>query len=141
MVRIVLNAVCLLLLMTGSVFAAEELAVIVNKENSNAVDRAMISKIYLGNISRWPSGGAVVALDQPEESPTTAAFAARIVGKPIRSIKDLWAQNVFTGKAIPPKVLANDEEVKKMVARSKNSIGYIKSSSADNSVKVVFTVR
>ena len=141
MVRIVLSTVCLLLLMTGSVFAAEELAVIVNKENSNAVDRAMITKIYLGNISRWPAGGAVIALDQPEESPTTVAFAARVIGKPIRSIKDLWAQNVFTGKAIPPKVLVNDEEVKKMVARSKNSIGYIKSSSADSSVKVVFTVR
>lgn len=141
MVRIVLSTVCLLLFMTGSVFAAEDLVVIVNKENSNAIDRAMITKIYLGNISRWPSGGAVVALDQPEESPSTVAFAARVIGKPIRSIKDFWAQNVFTGKAIPPKVLTNDEEVKKMVARSKNAIGYIKSSSADNSVKVIFTMR
>lgn len=131
----------LLLSAASMAFAAENIAVIVNRENTNTIDRAMIAKIYLGSISRWPSGGTIVAYDQPEDNASTSTFAARVLGKPVRVIKDIWAQNVFTGKAIPPKILSSDDEVKKAVARSRNTIGYIRAGSVDNSVKVVFTVQ
>lgn len=141
MFKTLLILVSLLLITASQAFAAEDIAVIVNKENNNAIDRAVVRKIYLGSASRWASGGAIVALDQPEDSAPAATFAAKVIGKSVAAIKDIWAQNVFTGKAIPPKVLPSDEEVKRMVARSKNAIGYIKSSSADTSVKVILNVR
>lgn len=140
MLRISLLISFLLLLLACPGFAADDVAVIVNKENSNTIDRAMIGKIYLGYVSRWASGGTIVALEPPEDSPVAAAFATKVIGKPLRAIKDIWAQNVFTGKSVPPKALASDEEIKKRVAGSKNAIGYIKASSADNSVKVILTV-
>ena len=59
------------------------------------------------------------------------------MGKNLSNMKALWAQNVFTGKAVPPKKLGTDEEVKKSVAANKGAIGYIKASSADDTVKVV----
>ena len=59
------------------------------------------------------------------------------MGKSLGNMKSLWAQNVFAGKAVPPKVLPSDDEVKKTVAANKNAIGYIKASAADDTVKVI----
>jgi hypothetical protein len=49
----------------------------------------------------------------------------------------MWAQQVFSGKGLPPKVIDGDAEVKKAVAAQGNAIGYIKPSSVDDSVKVL----
>jgi hypothetical protein len=52
-------------------------------------------------------------------------------------VKALWAQLIFSGRALPPKQAASDEDVKKLVGASKGGIGYIKASSLDDSVKAV----
>jgi hypothetical protein len=44
---------------------------------------------------------------------------------------------VFSGKALPPKQMGSDDEMKKFVASNKGAIGYIKASSLDDSVKAV----
>lgn len=116
---------------------AGDVVVIVNKANDNAVDKALVAKIYIGESKVWSNGGTINALDLPEDNPARAAFDNDIVGKSPSSLKSLWTQNVFTGKAVPPKSAASDDDVKKAVAANKNAIGYIKASSADDTVKVV----
>ena len=46
---------------------------------------------------------------------------------------------LFSSKAKPPKVLADAEEVKAMIAKNPHAIAYIDSSDVDASIKVVFT--
>jgi ABC-type phosphate transport system substrate-binding protein len=111
--------------------------VIVNKANDSAIDKALVSKIYRGETRTWPSGGAIAAFDLSEDNLLRDDFDSSIVGKSEASLKTLWAQNVFSGKATPPKVVGNDAEVKKAVASNKGAIGYILSSSVDDTVKVV----
>jgi ABC-type phosphate transport system substrate-binding protein len=113
------------------------IVVIVNKANDNAIDKALVAKIYQGDSRTWPNGGSIAALDLPEDNSSRSDFDAAIVGKGQGALKSLWAQNVFTGKALPPKTAASDEDVKKAVAANKNAIGYIQSGSADDTVKVV----
>ena len=125
-----------LLTSTAQAFAGD-VVVIVNKANDNAVDKALIAKIYMGESTVWANGGAIVAYDLPDDNPVRAAFDSEMVGKSTASLKSLWTQNVFTGKAIPPKQLASDDEVKKAVSANKNAIGYIKASSAEDAVKVI----
>ncbi|MBI5099808.1 MAG: substrate-binding domain-containing protein [Nitrospirae bacterium] len=116
---------------------AGDLVVIVNKDNNNAVDKALVVKIYTGATKNWPDGSPILAIDQSEESPIREEFNAGILGKTIANMKALWAQNIFTGKALPPKIANPDLEVKKIVSANKNAIGYIKASSVDDTVKVV----
>ncbi len=116
---------------------AADIAVIVNKDNTAAVDKAMIVKIYKGDMSSWPGNGAISCLDQPESSAARESFSSSVLGKTVSNMKALWAQNIFTGKAIPPKVLNSDDEIKKFVSSNKNAIGYIKASGLDDSVKAV----
>ena len=116
---------------------AGDVVVIVNKANDNTIDKALVAKIYTGESKVWGNGGSVNAYDLTEDNPARASFANEIVGKAPGSLKSLWTQNVFTGKAVPPKALPSDDEVKKAVSANKNAIGYIKASSADETVKVV----
>jgi ABC-type phosphate transport system substrate-binding protein len=118
---------------------AEGVVVIVNKENSNSIDKNLIVKIYTGDSKNWPGGGGITPYDLPEDSPQRASFSSGVMGKSVSNMKALWAQNIFSGKAAPPKAVTSDDEVKKAVSSNKSAIGYINASSADGSVKVVLS--
>jgi hypothetical protein len=73
----------------------------------------------------------------PEDNPVRASFSTDVLGKSVGNVKAVWAQLVFSGRALPPKQAASDDEVKKLVAANKSAIGYVKASSVDDSVKAV----
>ena len=54
-------------------------------------------------------------------------------------MKAAWSRLVFSGKATPPKEMANSADMKKFVAGNPDAIGYIEKSAVDSSVKVVFS--
>jgi ABC-type phosphate transport system substrate-binding protein len=130
---------CLMLIGLGlsvSVWAGD-VVVIVNKDNDNAINKALVAKIYRGQMRQWSGGEKIILLDLPESSPTRESFSSDIVGKSESSLKYAWAQLMFSGAAVPPKEVQSDEEMKKYVSDNKNAIGYIKASSLDSSVKAV----
>jgi ABC-type phosphate transport system substrate-binding protein len=118
--------------------AAGDFVVIVNKSSTVAVDKAMVAKIYQGEMKSWPDGTPVAAVDLPEDSSVRAAFCTEIVGKSVANLKAMWAQMVFSGKALPPKLAAGDDDVKKAVSSAKGGVGYIKAAAVDDTVKVAF---
>jgi ABC-type phosphate transport system substrate-binding protein len=125
-------------LMLGSATTlAAEVAVIVNKNNVNAVDKPLLVEIYSGRTKLWKSGDPITAYDLPDDNPIRVSFCQNLLGKSVGNMKALAAQNLFSGKAVPPKQAASDEEVKKAVGASKSAIGYIKASAVDDSVKVI----
>lgn len=133
------NLFALLVSATLSISAwAADVVVIVNKANTSAVDKAFIMKVYTGEAKNWPDGGPVFAIDNAEDSPVRADFISSVLGKSSGNMKALWAQNIFSGKGLPPKVVESDTEVKKVVSTNKNAIGYIKASSVDDTVKVIY---
>jgi len=111
----------------------------VGNQQLTYIDKAVISKIYQAHTLSWPQGGSIAPLDLSEENLLRSEFSSAVVGKSADQLKTIWAQSLFTGKAGPPKVMASGEEVKKAVVRKKNAIGYIRASSVDDSVRVVFT--
>lgn len=127
-------------LFAASAYAAD-IAVIVNKDNTNDVSRSTIEKIYSGDMAAWPAGGGVAALDLPDDSAARAAFTSGLLRKSVSNVKAMWAAKLFSGRATPPKVVGSDADVKRAVAGNKNAIGYINASSLDDSVKSVLTLR
>lgn len=115
---------------------ADDVVVIVNKGNTNPIDHALVIKIYTGATRGWPDGTPIFALDQDDDSPIRADFYANVLGKSRAIVKAIWAQNIFAGKGLPPKIANPDAEMKKLVSSNKSSIGYIRASSVDDSVKV-----
>jgi ABC-type phosphate transport system substrate-binding protein len=116
---------------------AGDFAVIVNKDNASPIDKEMVAKIYSGDLKSWMDGAPVMPIDLPDSNPARASFSTELLGKTVANLKALWAQMIFSGKALPPKQVATDDDVKKLVATNKGAIGYIKPSSVDDSVKAV----
>ena len=116
---------------------ADDIVVIVHKENLNPVDREFVVRVYTGSIRGWPDGSPVFALDQPEDSETRQQFATSVLGKSVANLRAIWSQNIFTGRGMPPKVTSPDSEMKRLVATNRNAIGYIRASQLDASVRAI----
>ncbi|PHR96970.1 MAG: phosphate ABC transporter substrate-binding protein [Oceanobacter sp.] len=128
------------LLMFSANIAYAETAVIVSSANANsAMDSNVISRIYLGKSSSFPSGDQAIPVDQNEGSATRDAFNDSVLGKNSSQLKAYWSRLIFTGKGTPPKEVGDDAAVKNLVAANPNMIGYIDSAAVDDSVKVVLT--
>lgn len=92
---------------------------------------------FTRDLKAWKDGSTVAPIDLPEDNPVRASFSTDVLGKSVGNVRAVWAQPVFSGRALPPKQAASDDEVKKLVAANKSASGYVKASSADDSVKVV----
>lgn len=134
----------LLSLIAGLMVAGRALAgdvvVIINPANPAVLTKELVVSYYLGESKSWSGGVPVKLLELPADSPTRAAFEKEVLGKSTQQLKDLWSQNALSGKAIPPKDVTSDEEMKKAVSSSRIAIGYIKASSVDGTVKVALTL-
>lgn len=130
-------AALLLCAISSSPVLAGDVVVIVNKSNPHVLDKAFVTKIYLGKIGEWPDGTPVEAFDQAEDNPLHDKFYSDLLGKSPALVKTLWAQNIFSGKRLPPKTANPDAVMKQWVGSNKNAIGYIKASSVDDTVKAV----
>ncbi len=122
------------LLMSQLAFA--EVAVIVHPSNANALDEAAVSKIFLGREKSFADGKSVVPLSLAESAPASTAFNDAVLKKSSSQLKAYWSKLVFTGKGTPPKEVATDEEMIKLVATNPSVIGYVDASKVDASVKV-----
>jgi ABC-type phosphate transport system substrate-binding protein len=115
---------------------ADEIVVIVHKDNVHAIDRAYVQQLYVGAVRGWPDGTPAFVLDQPDGSPEREQFSTTVLRRSPANVRAIWAQNIFTGRGLPPKVAA-DEEIKRIVAGNRNAIGYVRASQLDTSVRVI----
>ncbi|GIU37252.1 type 2 periplasmic-binding domain-containing protein [Shewanella colwelliana] len=127
---------CSILLSLMSLQAFAGIAVIVHPDNASSLDKKAISNIYLGKTKSFPGGGQAVPINLDSGLPMREDFDANVLGKSSSQLKSYWSQKVFTGKGTPPKEMANDDEVIKLVSSNPNIIGYIDSSKVNDSVKV-----
>jgi ABC-type phosphate transport system substrate-binding protein len=119
--------------------AVAEVAVIVNPGNADAIDKDVISQIYLAKTKTFPGGKTAIPLDRAEGSATRVEFISKVIDKDEAQMKAYWSRLIFTGKGVPPKVMDSDAEVKDLVARNPDAIGFIDAGAVDSTVKVVGT--
>jgi ABC-type phosphate transport system substrate-binding protein len=115
---------------------ADDIVVIVHKDNSHTVDLTYVQQLYVGAVRGWPDGTPAFVLDQPNGSPERERFSTNVLRRSSANVRAIWAQNIFTGRGLPPKVAA-DDEIKRIVASNRHAIGYIRASQLDDSVRVL----
>ncbi len=108
---------------------------------ASEIDAKLSKKLYMGKVTTIPGMTYVALIGQTDASPTKAAFSEKVVGKGLNKYNAYWSEMIFSGKAIPPKELANDAEVRAYVASHFDAVGYVDAGIVDDSVKVLFRVR
>lgn len=116
--------------------AQADAVVIVHPSNAVNMDDEQVSKIFLGQTKTFPGGAEATPVDN-KEGPLREDFGNKVLKKSPAQLKALWARQIFTGGAKPPRELASEDEVLKFVASTPGAIGYIDSSKANSSVKVL----
>lgn len=118
-----------------------QVAVVVGAQSAaSALSTEQAASLFLGKSDQLPGIGAAVLLDQPESVAVRELFYTKVTGKSAAQVKAAWSRLVFSGKATLPKEVANSAAVKKAVAASPNTVGYIEKSAVDSSVKVLLSV-
>ena len=121
--------------------ALGDVSVIVNKDFKYEVSPALLSKIFLGREKEIPNGPFIQLLDLVEGDRSRDELYLKLVDKNPSAMKSHWSYLMFTGKGVPPKVVNNEEEVKRLVAESQNTIGYISTAKVDSTVKVLLQLK
>ena len=117
------------------------IAVVVGADSpATTLTADQVSQIFLAKAATLPGGAKAVLVDQAEGSPLRDQFYAKVTGKNPAQMKALWSRLTFSGAAQPPTTVAGDAQVKKAVATDPAAIGYIDSTAADATVKVLLTV-
>lgn len=126
---------------TASTAVSEEILIVINSENeTRELSRQELVDLYMGRSQEFPNGNFVIRVDQLPSSDIREAFYQGLVGKSTAEVNAYWARLLFTGRASPPVVVADDDVTLKMVRENRNAIGYIYASQLDDSVKVVMRV-
>ncbi len=130
MPSILIAAMC-----AASCSAVAGIVAIVNKANTVA-DKDTIAKLYTLETKFWPDGTVARLYGLYGES-AREAFCSAYTGKSAAAIKTIWSKAVFTGHAVPIKMLDSDTAVKNEVINDKNAVGYVDESTVDGSVKII----
>lgn len=128
----------LLLFMTAA--RSEPVLVVSAKSPIEALTLAQASDLYLGRTASLPNGVAVVPIDQAEGSAMRTAFHLKVTQKSPHLLKAHWSKIIFTGRGQPPKYVADDNAMKKLIAENPNAIGYMDRSAVDAQLKIVLSV-
>jgi ABC-type phosphate transport system substrate-binding protein len=119
--------------------AQAEYAFIVNPSNNSGLANDSVTHLYLAKAKSFPNGELAIPLNQKSDSASRKAFEEKIVGKSESQMKAYWSQLIFSGKAMPLKEMSDDAEVIELVGKNPSAVGYVDSSSVNESVKVLFT--
>jgi ABC-type phosphate transport system substrate-binding protein len=112
-------------------------AIVSAKSEVTALTPAQVADIFLGRVSRFPSGGKAVALDLPEGSATRDNFYAQFASKSPAQVKAHWSKIIFTGRGQPPEALPDGPQALERVARDPSAIAYVDRRLVDDRVRVV----
>jgi len=122
----------------GGARAAGGYKVIVHPSNpDSSLSRDHLVRYFLKKSTAWPSGRAVVPVDQEKGSATRAAFSRDVLHKSVAEVTAYWQQQIFSGRAVPPPERRSDAEVVAFVEAAEGAIGYVSADAAVGDAKVV----
>ncbi|ESS70609.1 hypothetical protein MGMO_121c00050 [Methyloglobulus morosus KoM1] len=118
---------------------AEIVVVMSAKSNVTNLSKDNVSAIFLGKTATLPDGIQAVPIEQDAGQEAYKEFHRIVIEKSDAQLNAYWAKMVFSGKGNPPREVANNAEVLKIIAASPSMIGYLEKSAVNRTVKVVFS--
>jgi ABC-type phosphate transport system substrate-binding protein len=117
--------------------AFAETVVIVHPDNDAVLDTKSIQRIFSGKEKRFFDGRKVLPINQVTDSNSRNEFDTVVMQRNTAQIEAYWAKQIFTGKGIPPREVADDLAVIEIVGANIDAIGYVDKASVSDNVKVV----
>lgn len=126
-----------------SVAAQADIVVIAHASSPlNILTREEIGRIYMKRMKNLPRAKQLelFPVSQSSVAAMQDAFYLHVTDKDQNQLRAYWARLLFTGKDKPPKDGKDDEGVKRLVAESPGTIGFIQSSALSKEFKVLYRI-
>lgn len=118
--------------------ATADVVVVVSAQSPvSSLSRAELADIFLGRLSRLPTGDPVVPIDQAERTAAYNEFYSVYVGQTAAQVKAHWSRLIFTGRGRPPQSVASGADAAEIVASNPNAIAYVSSDVVDERLRIV----
>jgi ABC-type phosphate transport system substrate-binding protein len=136
-----LQNLLLAILLAGSAAAAQaaDVAIVVNKENPvDELSMKELRAIFELQQQFWKNGNRVSLVTQQAGQPEKKLVLRLVYGRTEDALNRYWMNRMFKAEiAAIPKPRASNDEVKQVISRLPNGIGFIDASAVDATVKVL----
>jgi len=126
------------LVLTTHYTQADIVVVMSAKSNVTNLSKDNVSAIFLGKTATLPDGIQAVPIEQDAGQAAYKEFHRLVTEKSDAQLNAYWAKMVFSGKGNPPREVANNDEVLKIIVANPSMIGYLDKLAVNRTVKVVF---
>ena len=135
-------AVIIVVLLIGGASAARDdevtFKVIVNPKNPIAsIDRDLLRNVFLKKESVWKNGETMRPIDLSPKSSVHDKFTRVVLKKTPAQLKTYWAQQIFSGKGVPPPEAKTPADVIAYVLANPGAVGYVPADVDVRSARVV----
>ena len=91
---------------------------------ANSLGPKEIKNLFLGKTTQWENHETVTIVVSKDIN-VHKSFLDRFIKRTDAQFKNVWRQNLFTGKGKQPVKVETSEELLKYVSETKGAIGYI----------------
>ena len=124
-------------LLCCSGLAYGELVIVSSQAGAIAqLDRAQAERLYLGRTTALSDNTPVALLDLPPGIHRDR-FYRLLTGKNPVQIRAYWSRQVFTGRALPPREAASEEQLREWLSANPNALGYLPEESVSPGVRIL----
>jgi ABC-type phosphate transport system substrate-binding protein len=127
-------------LLLPSILRADEVVVIGAQNPTVSLTQSQVRDVFLGRTTSVPDGSTAIPVDQPDASPLREAFYLKVTNRSAAQARAQWAKLYFTGRGVPPREGASNDDVKKILHSTKGAIGYIDRAAVDNGLRIVLVL-
>ena len=120
----------ILILLVLSLYKENNAQVIIANVNNpiSVLSKAAVRNIYLGNTTNWETSNFIKVTDYTSDSKIRIAFSSNFLDLTPQKVSMIWIKVSLSGKAVPPKIFRDEEELKQFISENDNAVGYISSS-------------
>jgi len=136
--QIILNIVFAAFFMLAANTCTAGIKIVVHPDNPvSELSKKELVKIFKQKKKSWKNGDAITVLNLPTSNPTKEEFTEKILGMDGENLEKYYLKRAISGKGQPPKVVANSEEIVKLIKNDPTAIGYIDAAQSSESLKVL----
>ena len=129
----------LLMLMLITLPARAEMVVIMKADcGIEQLSRQEVINIYMGRYRSLSNGKSAVPMDIDGSSPEKIYFYTHLLDKTLSEINAYWARLTFSGKTVPPEIVATQTDALKRISHDCKVVGYVDRINLNDRVKVVY---
>jgi len=110
---------------SASIASEATFKIIVHPDNpSDSVSRDFLRDAFLKKEVEW-HGDTLLPIDLSSKSAVRDRFTKEVLRKSPAQLRTYWAQQVFSGRGVPPPAFASPADVVKYVLAHPGAVGYV----------------